>query len=165
MSKRDEARKAMTLADEMIDLKAHQTGNIKHFLTPYFLFRCYIVFKNGKKVHLYGNEHQCTYNQLRYGRFENIPLNREKGYTDLIDLVEKRYSGKYTVAKIYRREPGTKDFNILCRHYDSNGQLLECQDPLIPEEQKILILFYYIHSGKVIVTPTDPAGENFKIDL
>lgn len=165
MTRKDEARKSLIDTTEMINLKAHQTGNIKHFLSPYFLFRAYIVFKNGKRMHLYGNEHSCTYNQLRYGRYDNIPLSREKGYMELLNLVEKNYKGKYTVAKIYRREPGQKDFNIICRHYDSNGELVECQDPVIPDDQKMLILFYYTHKGQVIVTETDPAGENFKIDL
>lgn len=160
--------KASEIKAEAIQRKideAHRTYNLKFFLMDYFLFRCYIVFKNGKKWHGSGNEHSCTYNQLRYGRYDNIILDREKGYTDLINLIEGKYKGQYTAAKIYSRQPGEKNFNTLCRHYNVKGELEECQDPVIPDEQKILILFYYTHQGRVIVTETDPAGENFRINL
>lgn len=165
MDKRQQAKEAMTRTEEMQDLKAHQTGNLKHFISKYFLFRAYIVFKNGKRMHLYGNEHQCTYNQLRHGRFQNIELDREKGYGELINLVEKRYRAKYTVAKIYQRKPGEKSFNTVCRHYNSNGELEECQDPVIPEPEKTLTLFYYFKNNLLVITPADPASEDFTINL
>ena len=165
MEKRQKAIEAFTDTEEFKDRKAHQTGNLKHFLQKYFLFRAYLVFKGGKKWHGYGNEHAVTYNQLKFGRFDSIELNREKGYTDLVNMIENNWRGKYTVAKIYCRNPGEKDFKTLCRHYDNTGQLVECQDLVIPDDQKLLTLYYYTHKGLVIVTETNPAGENFNINL
>lgn len=165
MNNRDKKRQLQTDTDEFLNIKAHSTGDLKHFLKQYFLFRAYIVFKNGKKFHAYGNEHSCTYNQLRYGRFDNILLNREKGYTDLINMIEKKYSGKYTRAKIYSRQPGQENFNTICRDYNDAGQLEECQDPVLSDDDKFLTLYYYTHKGQVIITETDPAGENFKFNL
>lgn len=165
MEKKTDPRKAIESTADFLDLKAHQTGDIKHFLKKYFLFRAYVVFKTGKKFHPYGNEHMVTYNQLRYGKVDSIILNREKGYTDLIGMIEKNYAGKISTAKIYCRNPGENNFDTLCRYYDNTGQLVECQDPVIPDDQKILTLYYYTHKGLVIVTETNPAGENFNINL
>jgi hypothetical protein len=144
--------------------KAHNTGNLKHFLTPYFMFRAYIVFKpeNGdkkysKKFHPYGNEHSVTYNQLRYGKIDLIVLDRMKGYTDLIKLIERNYHHHYLRAQIYMRLPGQEGFNTLCRDYNERSELVECQDPTLTPEQEKLTLYYYVHAGMVTVTETDPA--------
>jgi|CXWL01.1.fsa_nt_gi hypothetical protein len=171
-NKKDEQQGSYFNSPKAKEATAHNVANIKYFLQPYFLFRAYIVFKanNGdkkyaKKFHAYGNEHSVTYNQLRYGRYDNIKLDRMKGYTDLIKLIERNYHHHYTRAQIYMRLPGEKDFNTLCRDYNEKSELLECQDPVLTPEQEFLTLYYYTHAGLVIVTETDPAGENLKTNL
>lgn len=165
MQKQQAAREALLNTEEMLNIKAHQTGNLKHFLIKYFLFRAYIVFKNGKRMHLYGNEHQCTYSQLKHSRFENIKMDRHKGYGELIDLIERKYKAQYKVAKIYRRNPGDKSFSSLCRYYNANGELEECKDPLLTDQENILTLYYYFKNGCLVISETDPSAEDFTINL
>jgi hypothetical protein len=145
---------------------AHNKGDIKFFLQKYFLFRAYIVFKANnadkryaKKFHAYGNEHSVTYNQLRYNRHDSIILDRMKGYTDLVKLIE-RYYNHYTRAQIYMRMPGEEKFNILCRDYNAKSELVECQDPVLPDEHLKKELFYIVHAGLVIITEDPPDANN-----
>lgn len=164
MDNREKLRQLATATEEFREKKAHQCGDLKYFLKKYFLFRAYIKFRSGKAFHGYGNEHSVTYQQLKYGMYDNITLDREKGYTDLVGMIEKKFKDKYTTAKIFCRQPGEERFETVCRYYNSKGELEECQDPVIPDKDKFLTLYYYTHMGLVIVTETDPAGNNFKPD-
>lgn len=148
---------------EQAIIKAHATKDLKFLLLPYLSFRAYVIFtgKEKKKSHFYGNEHQCTYNQCLFGKIPHIQLRRLKGYTDLVNLIENNYKGKYLTAKIYMRDPQTGQFDILCREYFKGG-LQECNDPVI-DENEMRTLFYYIKKNYVIITETDPALEDFKI--
>lgn len=142
-------------SDDLRALKAHQTGDVKYLLSKWFCFRAYVLFNNRKKFHAYGNEHAVTYNQLRYGRIQEIRLQREKGYTDLIHLLEKTWRGKYTSARIYMREPGEKDFNTVCREYNEKAELIDCQDPVtMPAD---ITLWYHFLDGNVVISDRDPA--------
>lgn len=149
---------------EFFTNKAHMTRELKYLLLDHFQFRAHINFKNKKKFSPYGNEHQCTYNQLLAGRMPNILLDREKGYTDLIRLIENSYRGKYNTAAIYMRHPATNEFDILCRRY-MNGEAEEINDPVIPDENKFLTLYYYIKEGRVIIDTVDPSTLDFTIKL
>lgn len=141
--------------------KAHMTRNIKMLLMEHFVFRAYIRFHDRKTVHLYGNEHKCTYNQLLAGRFPSIVLDREKGYTDLIGLLEGPYRNRYQYATIYMRTPGTSEFDIICRQYDRNG-LKDINDPVLPDDQKKIELTYTIQNGRVLVASFNEEMPDFK---
>ena len=131
------------------DQKARQTGDLKHFLKPFFTFRLYIVFKkNRKKCHFYGNEHQCTYQQLVHGHVSQIVLSREKGYKDLVELIEKKWKGMYESASIFMREAGDDKFNTLCRRYYL-GEVQEIQDPVITPQDDIRKV-HYSFEGQII---------------
>lgn len=129
----------------LFGLKYHDTREICGLLFQYNQFRMYIKFKDtkeygsGKKVHLYGQEHRCTYNQCLHNRVPNIVLDRYQGYHKLVDLLERgTYKGKYNNAKIYSRLPGTDNFDILHREYDK-GKLIKdtVNDPVFDHENKI----------------------------
>ncbi|TWI80546.1 hypothetical protein IQ13_3224 [Lacibacter cauensis] len=141
------------------DQEAHMKRNIKWLLQQYFSFRAYVKFKDGKARHFYGNEHQCTYNQLQAGIYPNIRMDKEKGYTDLINLIERSYKGKYTAATIYMRNPGEKDFNTVCRNY-YKGEATEINDPVITDP--VYTLYYIVQNGRVLVQTEDPAAHDFK---
>ncbi|RTL56260.1 MAG: hypothetical protein EKK37_17455 [Sphingobacteriales bacterium] len=153
-------------SSEHLNKKAASDGNLKHFLLPFFCFRLYVRYKNKKKpVHLYGNEHQCTYYQLQTGRVPHIELSQTKGYTDLIRYVEEKIKGKYLTAIIYRRTGDHSDFNIECRRYNEAGQLEKCQDPVIDPEVDKRILYYYFKNGELQLQYINPNNEDFKINL
>lgn len=141
--------------------EAHMKRNLKFLLMPHFLFRAFVNFKNNKRTHLYGNEHKVTYNQILAGRVPQILLNREKGYTDLITLIETAYVGKYKQATIYMRTPGTNEFDTICRSYDSNG-IRDMNDPVLSDEQKQLTLYYTIESGRVFILTEPVPQPDFK---
>lgn len=145
--------------------QAHMTKNLKMLLMPHFSFRLYIRFNNKRQTHLYGNEHKCTYNQLLARRFECVQLDRLKGYTDLINLIERSYQGKYQYATIYMRTNGTNEFNEVCRQYNTKGELSFVNDPVIDETNQYLKLFYTIQNGRVEIHTTDPQAIDFKTIL
>jgi hypothetical protein len=135
--------------------RAHLERNIKLLLQPMFHFRLYVVFslhdgRPGPKRHFYGNEHQCTYQQLLSQKLPYIEMNKNKGYKDLVHLVEGAYYGRYISAKIYGREPGQINFDSLHRDY-FRGKLLSQSDPEIPVDEQCYKLTYRIESGRVII--------------
>lgn len=163
MTKKDDAKSAYFRSQEFLDNKAASSGDIKHFLKSFFMFRAYIKYRNGKVVHLYGNEHQVTLQQLVHNRVPSIIMDREKGYTELVTHLERKIK-EFSVGAIYQRHPEKKDFSIICRRY-YNGQLEECQDPVIPENQKILTLYYYFKNNLPVISTDNPANQDFKTNL
>lgn len=146
------------------ELEANQKGNIKYFLQPYFSFRLYVLFSsNQRKAHFYGNEHDCTYQQLRHGNVPCIRLDKLKGYTDLLNLVERTWKGKLTKAAIYMRQPGEEKFTILCRRWYL-GKLEECQDPVLDENSK-QILWYSFEKNRLHILTTPPPAIDFKSEV
>lgn len=155
----------MTNPNHDKDAKARLTYDIKHFLKPFFTFRLYVKFKaNNKKSHFYGNEHQCTYNQLLYGQVPNIEMSRLKGYTDLINLVENTWKHKLTSATIYMRSDGSEKFDTACREY-YNGELKDINDPVIDDSNDKRTLYYYFQNYRLFITTEDPAATDFKKEI
>lgn len=135
--------------------RAHFAQDIKLLLQPYFSFRLYIVFKQadgrpGPKRHFYGNEHQCTYRQLLANKLPSISMDKQKAYTNLIHLIEVTYKGKYIGAKIYGREEGSDQFNILHRDY-LRGVLQSSNDPDFSNGSPVYEINYRVKDGRVIV--------------
>ena len=146
--------------------KDNLTGNLKMLLMPYFSFRLFIKFndRKGQKRHLYGNEHNCTNHQLQQQKVPFILLDKQKGYTDLINLVEKRWQKKYSAAAIYMRPPGEKTFSILCRRY-YDGELEECQDPIITPELNQTLYYHFENHRLQLSTFAAPPLPNFKEEI
>jgi len=163
MSKKETAAQSWFSTLERLDLRAHQTKDLKYFLKKYFRFRAYVQFSNGKKVHLYGNEHAVTYNQLLFSKLSDVKLDRFKGFNDLVDLIERKYRGQYRHAKIYMREGDATTFDKLIRQYDNTSELIYEEDPVLDANDDVLTLHYYIHQGKVMIQEENPANEDFTI--
>lgn len=135
---------------EWQDQKARQTNNLKHFLKPHLTYRMAVVYKNGKRVHLYGNEQGISsYNQLIYGHVDFIKLSRIKGYTDLLKYYEKESRGIVSAA-IYMRQKNENLFTIKCRAW-YNGEVQEINDPLIDGSNDERILFYQVDKSRNII--------------
>ena len=149
---------------EFYEQKAHLTKEIKFLLLEHFQFRAAISFKNNKKFTAYGNEYRCTYNQVLAGRVKTIELDREKGYTDLVNLIEVNYKGKYKRAAIYRRSEDSNDFDITCRLYDAES-VLEINDPVLTVEQKIKTLYPSIENSRIIIHTEPVELPDFKTIL
>ena len=129
--------------------KAKNTNDIRIILQPYLLFRAAISFKNNKKIHLYGHEHSCTYNQVLTGFVSSIDLNAEKGYTDLIKYIQgKAKAGFIKSAKIYGRSVPGQPFDTLHRNW-YGGDWEEINDPVIPAENNIRSLHFQISNGRI----------------
>lgn len=149
---------------EFYEQKAHLTKEIKFLLLEHFQFRAAISFKNNKKFTAYGNEHRCTYNQVLAGRVKTIELDREKGYTDLIKLIETSYNGKYKRAAIYMRSQETNDFDITCRMYDADG-VQEINDPVFSDDHRIKTLYPTIENHRIIIHTQPVELPDFKTIL
>lgn len=145
---------------ELQDQKARQTNNIKHFLKPWLSFRMAVVYKGGKRVHLYGNEHGVnSYNQLIYGHVPFIVLSRNKGYTDLLKYYEKE-SNSILSATIYMREKVGEVFSVKCRAWYQGDEPLEINDPVIDAGNDQRILYYYIDEKRNIIFSEKPFQQN-----
>lgn len=149
---------------EFYQQKAHLTRGLKFLLIDHFLFRAFFQFKDRKKFTAYGNEHRCTYNQVLAGRVKTIELDREKGYTDLIKLIESSYKGKYTRAALYMRSEATNDFDITCRLYDASG-VIEINDPVLTPEQKTKTLYPSIENSRIVIHTQPVELPDFKTIL
>lgn len=160
------------------DSAAYVKRDLRLLLIPFFRFRLHIKFHpapGNRPWHqntrtFYGHEHDCTYNQCVAGHYPFITMDRCRGYDELVNLVEKRYEGKYVTAKIYGRPPGSVVFSDLHRLYDygkikkgtvlHNGQDLELpNDPVIDAADQYKKLFFKIESGMLIVMEKDPSVE------
>lgn len=150
------------------DQAARLTNDLKHFLKPFFTFRVYVQFAGTrKKRHFYGNEHQCTYNQVMHKHVPHIVMCRTKAYNDLINLVENTWRGKISSAKIFMREKDDEPFNILCREY-YNGEIIKdsINDPVIDSADDVRHLYYYFQNGNLFIEATDPNESiNFKKEI
>lgn len=150
-------------------MTALYSNNLKHFLTPYFSFRLHITFKAAvknegqKKRHFYGNEHQCTLNQLRAGHVSCIKMDRLKGLTDLITLVEKTWKGKWVSATIYMRDEINGPFDKIVRKY-YQGKIEEEQSPLL-ENQFFKIFFHGMDADNLPVFKDHPFVPDFKKEI
>lgn len=145
---------------QLIIQAAKRENDIRRLLRPFYSYRLFIKFikpislQDGTKQyssHFYGFEENCTYNQCYHGHFQNIVLNKLQGYKHCIEMAEEKYKGKYHHATIYSRShfPGGV-FTTEHRHYDSNGEIVRCQDPVISEsDQKIL--YFSIVGGFLLV--------------
>lgn len=147
------------------ETQANLTGDLKYFLLPFFTFRVHVHFKNPKrKCHFYGNEHECTYQQLKRGHVPHIVMDKIKGYTGLIKLIEHTWKNKITSAGIYMRLPGEEKFDRLCRRW-YNGDWEEIQDPVISHEEAVTILYYSFEKNKLQIHTTPPEDIDFKTEL
>lgn len=149
---------------EFYEQKAHLTRELKFLLIDHFLFRAFFQFKDRKKFTAYGNEHRCTYNQVLAGRVKTIELDREKGYTDLVKLIESGYKGKFNRAALYMRSQDTNDFDITCRLYDASG-VIEINDPVLSDAEKIKTLYPSIENNRIIINTQPVELPDFKTIL
>lgn len=120
-------------------LRAKNTNDLFELLKPYYTYRLYIRFRqphydhrNGEmkeNVHFYGYEHSCSYHQCLQGHVNEILLDKTKGYQYCIWLAEDKHLGRYRFATLYARTnfPDGR-FNILCRHYNKNGELMDVKE-------------------------------------
>ena len=141
--------------------KAWLTRNLKFLLLDHYSFRLYIKFKSsehyghqrGGRI-FYGNEHNCTYNQCLSKKIEVIKLDKLKGYTDLINLVERgSFKNKFETAKLYGKSPGSVAFDVCHRQY-FNGKLKKDSviDPEIDTTEQFTFLYYNVDEfGRVII--------------
>jgi hypothetical protein len=106
--------------------KAHATYDLRMLLIPWLQFKAVVTFKANPsygtsaavKKTFYGDEHSCTYKQCLAGHVDKIVLNRLKGYTALIDMVENiNFKKSYVKVYFYGRSPQTGNFDILHRYY------------------------------------------------
>jgi hypothetical protein len=147
--------------------RAHLERDIKFLLMPWFSFRAYIRFtgRDKKRGHFYGNEHQVTYNQCLFQKVPAIQLRKSKGYNDLIRFIEQDLKGKIVSAKIYRRDAGSADFNVLCREYFKGGLNMETlNDPVLSDDEGHF-LYYLVKNGRVEITEEDPSKIDFKKEV
>lgn len=154
---------------------AHAKRDLRSLLIPYFRFKLTVRFyptpgnrpQQQEARTFYGHEHDCTYNQCVAGHFPFITMNRSKGYDELLKLVEKNYAGKYSVAKIWGRLPGSNVFTELHRVYNNgkiqkgkieySGRDLELpNDPVIDAADQFKKIYFKVEAGKVIVMENDP---------
>ncbi|WP_276501209.1 hypothetical protein [Terrimonas pollutisoli] len=138
---------------EFIAQKAKSTNQIHLLLLDYFLFRSYIIFTSGKKIHMYGFEHQCTYNQVFSGKISSIILDRKKGWNFLVNYIRDK-SIQINTAKIYMRDEVKKPFDKLCISY-YQGSWQEDFIPTIAEEKRFLELKSTVSDGRVIINNDD----------
>lgn len=146
------------LTPEEKALKASIYKRIDLILQPYYQFRLYVKFNNDETKTLYGREENCTYEQCIHLHTDKINLSRLKGYTELLNYVEKTKKGQYKKAIIYMREPGAEKFNTVCRRY-YNGQIEEINDPVLNDDD-FLILDYQIINGRVVIKTPGSAAED-----
>lgn len=141
--------------EEMRNIVALQTNNLKHFLLPWLSFRLHISFKppDKKRRHFYGNEHGVTLNQLRAGHKDNVVLDKYKGYTDLINLVEKTWKGKWQAAAIYMRSEMGGPFDVEVRRY-YRGEIENENSPVI--HHPLLKLYFHGITDNQPVFRTEP---------
>lgn len=144
------------------DQAARMQNDLKHFLLPFLSFRLYVQFKHNKqKRHFYGNEHDCTLSQVQHGHVPFITLSPEKGYQDLLNLIEKKWKDRLMTATIYKREEGEEKFNTICRRYYL-GEIQDCNDPLPGEPKKI---FYQFKGHELILQPAEFEKIDFKKEI
>lgn len=159
----------------MFKNKCHLNRNLPGLLIPWRTFRLYILFRKSplygdeRRMHFYGHEEKCTYNQCRTGRVQNIVCNKKDGWDSLINLLEVKYRRKYISAKIYgKSSPALTEFDVLHREY-VNGRLVTTtqNDPAFDKEGNITmykkaeddsdIVFPVIQPDKIIL--------HFNVDL
>lgn len=146
------------------DQAAALKGDLKHFLKPYFDFRLYVKFFNRSNgLHFYGNEHECTYRQLKHDHVPFVLLNKKKGYEGLINLVEHTWHSKINTGTIYRRDPLTKKFDHVCRRW-YNKQWEFINDPLITDIDNI-VLAYFFKEGRLQFTQEKIHNIDFKLEI
>jgi hypothetical protein len=149
-------------------LQARFTGRLEFILQQYYQFRMQVIFTDGKKCTFYGHEQECTYLQCLHGHVPHINLNRLKGYTALLDYIEKTKRGKITKAVIYQREPGSDSFNKLCRRYFKGEQEGDWQDPILTGAENLTLKYQVINDRVVIIPPTESTAAplpDFKAEI
>jgi hypothetical protein len=92
-----------------------------------------------------------------------VLLDKQKGYTDLLRLVEQTWKGKLNTAAIYMREPGQEKFNKLCRRWYL-GELEECDDPGTDQLQNQK-LYYWFENYRLRLSFDQPAAIDFKEEI
>jgi hypothetical protein len=147
------------MTPDQLAQKAALTFDLRTLLQPFFQFKAYILFKNNKAMTLYAHEHDCSYKQCLFKHSKSIVLDRVKGYTGLINYIERTKKGQYKKAIIYMREPGSDLFNRECRRY-FNGQLESSNDPELDDSSVLVLHFQVINNRIVIVPPDQPAPED-----
>jgi hypothetical protein len=142
--------------DHVRALVALRDNNLKHFLTDFFSFRLYVSFKppEKSKKHFYGNEYgQVSLNQVMAGYKSEIVLDKYKGLTNLIDLVEKSWKGKWISAAIYMRAAPGLPFDIIVRRY-YQGKLEDENTPVLTEP--FLTVYYHGKQEMIPIFKTEP---------
>jgi len=145
--------------------KAHATFDLRMLLIPWLQFKAVVTFKPNPsygtaqpvKKTFYGDEHCCTYKQCINGHVENIMLDRLKGYTALIDMVENiNFRKTYIKVYLYGRHPETNNFDTLHRNY-FEGKLNtdRVNDPAIDTVNQYKKLDFKVTGNRlVILDPT-----------
>lgn len=157
-------------------IRAKAKSDIHELLRPWYSFRIYLKFKNiifkrdGSKHdsnHFSGYEESCSYNQCLHGHVKEIFLNKEKGWAECIKMAEVSNNDRdgnplYRYAQIYQRTdfPGGK-FNILCRQYNSKGELEVQQDPVIMPADNKTLYFIKANIGLILTEEIAPADSDF----
>jgi hypothetical protein len=150
-----------------LDNKAHTEKELKPLLLPYISTRLYVYFNHKelskRKRTFYANEHRCTYTQCLRGMVPNITLHKSAGYQGLVDMAASLRT-KCITAKLYLRPEGSEGFDVLLWEY-YQGELVKQPTEAPFEKEECKLLYYYLKDGRLIVTDTDPASEDFKINL
>lgn len=147
--------------------KAHIERKIKPLLTPWLNFKLHMKFTGtGHERTIFGNEHQCTYNQCFHGKVKEIVLNRKKGYIGLVHYIEKDLKGKLIKAKIFTRD-ANGEFEILCRSYYKGGLMLPTNDPVLSEDEGLILYHQRKKSEedgieRLVILEENPEAINFK---
>ncbi|MFC0772416.1 hypothetical protein [Terrimonas alba] len=88
------------------------------------------------------------------GKVTEILLDKQKGYNDLISLLERgSFKNKYIIAKIYGKIPDTDNFEVLHRTY-YHGKLTkkDTNDPVFTTENRILKLYSKPENGRLVIS-------------
>lgn len=166
---------------ELKRVKAKYHNDITELLRPYYSFRLYIKFikpitissgpRKGEKMdrtHRFGFESICSYNQCLHGHFENIELNKERGFRYCTTMTEVDFKNLFYKAQIYTRSviPDGK-FDVLLREYDNKGEIIYNNHELIqqlthPDQNKTL--YFTIDQNNYLQITEDPipSAEKFK---
>lgn len=145
----------------ILDAKPHIEQNLHQLLIPFLKFRAYVKFKSLNQYskhntcHFYAQEQRCTYNQCLHFHVPYIELDRVAGYERLVDLIERRYKGKYLSADIYGRVPGENKFDIIHRRY-LKGKLDKetVNDPVIDISDVKKLIYYTVERGRLVLSET-----------
>lgn len=134
-------------------VKAHFLKDLRLLIAAdFFYFRAKITFQDKKELNCYGDEHSVSYKQCLAGFAKEIELDATKGYTALLQFIERHgKAGNIRVAKVFGRDNLGDGFNTVHRVF-TRGKWGQINDPVIPADQNTRILDFIVNKSHVEIT-------------